>query len=111
MVEFLYKGKIRRIQDLTCEVFEVSHTDLLSQRRHKRITIPRQFAMFLCMELTQASLVKIGQSFHRDHTTVMHAVKRVQEYVNRSSRYASLCNQIKERFLVMQEAENETPII
>ena len=54
--------------------------DLLSKRRSRSITRPRQVAMSLCKELTNHSLPEIGDAFGgRDHTTVLHACRKVKE--------------------------------
>ncbi|WP_409432476.1 chromosomal replication initiator protein DnaA [Litorimonas sp. RW-G-Af-16] len=71
---------VDRIQRATCEVFKVTLTDMTSKRRARIIARPRQVAMYLCKKLTKRSLPDIGRRFGgRDHTTVMHAVKRIDE--------------------------------
>jgi chromosomal replication initiator protein len=60
--------------------FDLSLDDLISQRRHRAVARPRQIAMYFCKRLTRRSFPDIGQRFGgRDHTTVMHAVKRIEE--------------------------------
>lgn len=69
---------VDRIQRAVCEVFSVTPTDMVSKRRARVIARPRQVAMYLCKKLTKRSLPDIGRRFGgRDHTTVMHAVKRI----------------------------------
>jgi chromosomal replication initiator protein len=69
---------VEAIQGETCRHYGVSIADLRSQKRTKRVVGPRQVAMYLARELTDASLPSIGRSFGgRDHTTVMHAVQKV----------------------------------
>ena len=71
---------IEDIQKRTSEFFSIKTADLLSSRRLKTLTRPRQVAMYLCKVLTTKSLPEIGRKFGgRDHTTVIHAVKKVQE--------------------------------
>ena len=71
---------IERIQDAVCEHFSLSRDELLSTSRVVRIAWPRQLAMYLAREHTEASLPSIGAAFGgRNHTTVMHAVKRTEE--------------------------------
>jgi chromosomal replication initiator protein len=71
---------IERIQDTVCEHFGLSRDELLSGSRASRIAWPRQLAMYLAREHTQASLPAIGAAFGgRNHTTVMHAVKRTEQ--------------------------------
>lgn len=71
---------VDRIQRAVCEVFSVTPTDMVSKRRARVIARPRQVAMYLSKKLTKRSLPDIGRRFGgRDHTTVMHAVKRIEE--------------------------------
>jgi len=68
------------IQDATCELFGLTREELVSDGRSRRITWPRQLAMYLSREHTAQSLPAIGQAFGgRNHTTVMHACKRAAE--------------------------------
>lgn len=71
---------IDNIQRTVAEYYKVKISDLLSKRRSRSIARPRQMAMALAKELTNHSLPEIGDSFGgRDHTTVLHAVRKVQE--------------------------------
>lgn len=71
---------VDRIQRAVCEEFNISLTDMVSKRRARLIARPRQVAMYLAKKLTKRSLPDIGRRFGgRDHTTVMHAVKRIDE--------------------------------
>jgi chromosomal replication initiator protein len=71
---------IERIQQVVCEAYSLTREELLSSSRAARIAGPRQLAMFLAREHTSASLPAIGAAFSgRNHTTVMHAVKKVRE--------------------------------
>lgn len=70
---------IENIQKTVAEYFKIRVADLLSKRRSRSITRPRQIAMSLAKELTSHSLPEIGDAFGgRDHTTVIHACKRVK---------------------------------
>ncbi len=70
---------IDNIQKTAAEYFKIRVADLLSKRRSRSITRPRQIAMSLAKELTNHSLPEIGDAFGgRDHTTVLHACKRVK---------------------------------
>ena len=62
-----------------CSEFHVDLSDLRGPRRHRHVTLPRQVAMYLIRELTDASLPVIGSFFGgRDHTTVINALKRME---------------------------------
>ena len=70
---------IENIQKTVAEYSKVRVADLLSKRRNRSITRPRQIAMSLAKELTSHSLPEIGDQFGgRDHTTVLHACRRVK---------------------------------
>lgn len=71
---------VDRIQRSVCEAFSISLTDMSSKRRARAVARPRQVAMYLSKKLTKRSLPDIGRRFGgRDHTTVMHAVKRITQ--------------------------------
>jgi chromosomal replication initiator protein len=70
--------------------FDLSLEDLVSQRRHRAVARPRQIAMYFCKRLTRRSFPDIGQRFGgRDHTTVMHAVKRIEELATSDAAFAA----------------------
>ena len=71
---------IDNIQRTAAEYFKIKIADLHSKRRNRSVARPRQVAMALAKELTQHSLPEIGDAFGgRDHTTVLHACKKVKE--------------------------------
>ncbi len=71
---------IDNIQKTVAEYFKIRVADLLSKRRSRSVTRPRQIAMALAKELTSHSLPEIGDAFGgRDHTTVLHACRKVKE--------------------------------
>ncbi len=68
------------IMGVTAEFFDVTLDDLCGPGKTKALATARQIAMYLCRELTEMSLPKIGQTFGgRDHTTVMHADKKIRK--------------------------------
>jgi chromosomal replication initiator protein len=80
---------IENIQRTVAEYFKIRVGDLLSKRRSRSITRPRQIAMALAKELTRHSLPEIGDAFGgRDHTTVLHACRRVKLLRDTESRVA-----------------------
>lgn len=71
--------KIEEIQRIVARQFNVSRNDLLSNRRTRNIVRPRQIAMYLAKTMTPRSLPEIGRRFGgRDHTTVLHAVRKIE---------------------------------
>jgi chromosomal replication initiator protein len=74
---------VRDVQRATCEAFGLSLDELLSESRVARIAWPRQVAMYLARELTDATLPAIGREFGgRNHTTVLHAHRRTTERIS-----------------------------
>jgi chromosomal replication initiator protein len=74
--------KIEDIQRIVCKQYNVSKADLLSARRTRTVVRPRQIAMYLSKMLTPRSLPEIGRRFgNRDHTTVLHAVRKIEDMV------------------------------
>ncbi|MCF6254032.1 MAG: DnaA/Hda family protein, partial [Thiomicrorhabdus sp.] len=68
------------IQKTVADYFKLRVADLLSKRRTRNIARPRQVAMAIAKELTNHSLPEIGDAFGgRDHTTVLHAVRKIKE--------------------------------
>ncbi len=73
------KVKIEEIQKLVATHYNVSRADILSSRRTATVVLPRQIAMYLSKALTLRSLPEIGRRFGgRDHTTVLHAVRKIE---------------------------------
>jgi len=71
---------IDEIQKRVAEHYNIRLADMHSERRARAVARPRQVAMWLCKQLTQRSLPEIGRKFGgRDHTTVMHAVRKIDE--------------------------------
>ena len=72
--------RIEDIQRIVARHYNVSKTELLSNRRTRTIVKPRQIAMYLAKMMTPRSLPEIGRRFGgRDHTTVLHAVRKIED--------------------------------
>jgi chromosomal replication initiator protein len=92
---------VDQIMDATSEYYGVSMDDLRGHSRSRILVNARQVAMYLCRELTDLSLPRIGQAFGgRDHTTVMHADRKIrQQMAERRTLFnqiAELTNRIKQ---------------
>src|SRR5207245_4884751 len=93
--EILPQARVRpvtipAIQRAVAEFFGIRVEDMKAKRRTKGIAFPRQVAMYLSRELTDASLPRIGEEFGgRDHTTVMHACDRVREALTKDTYLAA----------------------
>jgi chromosomal replication initiator protein len=78
---------IENIQQTVAEYYKIRVADLLSKRRTREITRPRQLAMSFAKEFTNLSLPQIGDRFGgRDHTTVLHACRKIAELVQSDSK-------------------------
>jgi chromosomal replication initiator protein len=89
---------IDRIQELVCERFGVTRDELTGDRRSQNIVYPRQVAMYLSRELTDASLPKIGKEFGgRDHTTVIHATSKIARLIREDRSVYNLVQELTAR--------------
>lgn len=80
---------IEDIQKRVAEYFSIKTSDMQSARRSQNVARPRQVAMYLSKILTTRSLPEIGRKFGgRDHTTVLHAVRKVEEIVSQDKEFA-----------------------
>ncbi len=80
---------IENIQKTVAEYFKIKVADILSKRRSRSVARPRQMAMALAKELTNHSLPEIADAFGgRDHTTVLHACRKVKELIQENLDFA-----------------------
>lgn len=88
--------KIEDILRIISRHYGVSKSDLLSQRRHRSVVWPRQIGMYLAKQLTQRSLPEIGRRFgNRDHTTVLHAIRKIEGQLDQNSRLRDELDELK----------------
>jgi chromosomal replication initiator protein len=88
--------KIDDIQKLVASHYNISRADILSSRRTANVVRPRQIAMYLSKQLTLRSLPEIGRRFGgRDHTTVLHAVRKIEELVSKDKSLAEVVELLK----------------
>ena len=90
------------IQEVVGKYFSIKMEDFKSSKRTKNVAYPRQVAMYLCRDLTELSLPKIGEEFGgRDHSTVIHAVSKIDEDMKKDlemkKTIADLIKNIKEK--------------
>ncbi|CDQ37852.1 MULTISPECIES: chromosomal replication initiator protein DnaA [Virgibacillus] len=89
---------IPSIQETVGAKYNVRLEDFLAKKRTKSIAFPRQIAMYLSREMTDASLPKIGEEFGgRDHTTVIHAHEKVSKLMEKDTQLAKELEEIKEQ--------------
>ena len=88
--------KIEDILRVVSRHFAVSKQDIISQRRHRSVVRPRQIGMYLAKHLTSRSLPEIGRRFgDRDHTTVLHAIRKIDKEVGDSPRLKDEIDELK----------------
>ena len=91
---------VESIQNLVAVHFNLSIQELLSQRRSRSLARPRQIAMYLAKLHTTNSLPDIGRKFsNRDHTTVIHAVKKIDELIKKDNEIRESVIEIKKKLL------------
>jgi chromosomal replication initiator protein len=88
--------KIDDIQKLVASHYNISRADILSSRRTANVVRPRQIAMYLSKVLTLRSLPEIGRRFGgRDHTTVLHAVRKIEELASKDKGLSEVIDLLK----------------
>ena len=85
------------IQRAVAEAFDLRLSDMTSKRRPAAVATPRQIAMYLCRSLTNRSLPAIGESFGRNHATVIHACRTVDERMKRDPMFRETVENIREK--------------
>ena len=91
---------VDKIQNVVSNYFNISLSEMLSQRRSRPLARPRQIAMFLAKKMTTRSLPEIGRRFaNRDHTTVIHAVKTITRLSEQDDEMKKNIEQVKSLLL------------
>jgi len=91
---------VESIQNLVAAHFNLNIQEMLSPRRSRSLARPRQIAMYLAKQHTTNSLPDIGRKFsNRDHTTVIHAVKKIEELISKDNEIKQSVIEIKKRLL------------
>ena len=90
---------IEQIQRTVAEYFNLKVSELKSKNNAKIIAQPRQLGMYLCRQLTGASLPEIGREFGgKHHTTVLHSIKKVEQARKPNKDFNSLINMFLDSF-------------
>lgn len=90
-------AKVADIQRETAAFFRVPMNDLLSARRFDNVCKARHVAMYLARHHTPQSLPAIGRAFHRDHTTVIHALKEIEKRIGEDPAFAARVAELERR--------------
>lgn len=92
--------QVKDIQRAVAEHYGVRMIDLLSHRRTVSVSLPRHVAMYLASRLTRRSAADIGRRFNRrDHTTVLHAIKKIDALCETDSALFGAITQLRRRFI------------
>lgn len=84
------------IKKYVCKHFDIKISDIESAKRTRALAFPRQIAMYLCREMTDLSLPKIGEAFgKRDHTTVMHGCEKITSEIKMNESIKEVVEAIK----------------
>lgn len=94
--------RMEEIQRVVAHRYSLRRIDLLSSRRTANVVRPRQVAMYLAKTLTLRSLPEIGRRFGgRDHTTVLHAVRKIGEMVRNDAQFAAEIDAVRAAVLAL----------
>jgi chromosomal replication initiator protein len=90
---------IEIIQKFVADYYQLKLVELKSRNNSKSVAIPRQVAMYLCKNLTHASLPEIGRSFGgKHHSTVIHSIRKIDDLRKRDGNFNTLINSFLESF-------------
>ena len=91
---------VESIQNIVADHFNLNIKEMLSARRSRSLARPRQIAMYLAKKHTTNSLPDIGRKFsNRDHTTVIHAVKKIEELIKKDNEIKQSIIEINKRLI------------
>lgn len=75
--------------------YDTEVSDILSDRRHREIAFPRQITAYLARKLTPHSLPVIARKMRRDHTTILHAVRKIERKISENADFAKTIQQLR----------------
>ena len=90
---------IRKVQQVVADEFQITVDDIKSSKRSSKLSFPRQIAMYLCRKLLNETFEKIGQEFGgKNHTTVMHAINKVEKEMKEKPNTFNCVENLKTKF-------------
>ena len=90
---------IEAVQKAVADYYQLKLSELKSKNNSKSVAMPRQIAMYLCKQLTTASLPEIGKSFGgKHHSTVIHSIRKIEDLRQRDGDFNTLINSLLESF-------------
>ena len=90
-----HESDLQVIIKRVCAAFDIAPKELLGKSRLGRVLVPRQVAMYLAHTVGQLSLPRIGAAFDRDHTTVLHACRKVGETMKKDAKLTATVRQLE----------------
>ena len=87
---------IEHIQRTVSGFFGLKLTDMRTRTRTKAVAFPRQVAMYFARQLTHASLTEVGRAFDKDHTTVLHAVTKIEAMIREDAKFKKTIDTLAE---------------
>jgi chromosomal replication initiator protein len=84
----------------TADYYELSHYDLKSKKRTRKFVVPRQIAIYISRDLTDFSTTEIGADFSRDHTTIMHAIDKIETALKTSEQLQKEVREIETKLRI-----------
>ena len=90
---------VERIVGRVAAAFGVTVRDVLGKSRLRDVLVPRQVAMYLAREVAKLSLPRVGAAFGRDHTTVLHACRKVADAVKRDAKLKRIVRELRAELL------------
>ncbi len=89
---------IEDIQRVVCQYFDIPENYIRAKNRKQEVVIARQYAMYLCKEITNSSLKTIGLHFGgRDHSTVIHAIQTIEDLISSDQKYADILQVLRNK--------------
>ena len=95
--EVISKISIQKIQRHVADYYDIRVSDITGSKRPQNIAFPRQIAMYLAREMTEESLPSIGESFNRNHATIMHACKSIKDKTEKDPQFKMVVGQLRKQ--------------
>ncbi len=104
--QIIEKPNMERIQKVVCAAYNLDVSVLLNKGRKKEIALPRQVLMYLAKKLTDLSFPAIGEMLKRNHTTVMHGCKAIEEMMEKDSEFKAFVENLERTISEPEQARN-----
>ena len=97
--EIATKISVQTIQRHVADYYDIRVSDIVGSKRPQNIAFPRQVAMYLSRDMTEESLPSIGETFNRNHATILHACKSVETKAEKDPSFKMVVNQLRKQLL------------